>query len=342
MKNIIALSVLFGLLSFVVSQAKADEVNNMCPDAGLLTGKLITDICWDCIFPIRIAGATMGGGGSSDVPPGASDEMFCNCEDGWGMPDPGVAFSMWMPSRVVELVRTPGCSMALGGVELPLTDQRQLGMRGDGEGDDSSLGFYHYHTYAFPIIYMLEMFTEDRCFSDGYLDFDIMYMSELDPTWNNEEIAFFTHPEAAAIANPAAVGACAVDAAAAAVDYPLDELFWCAGSWGTLYPFSGYTWGDYSVAHQTAHLASKALASQHRRGLAWRTKGEDAMCEAVIDPVFPKTQYRLGMFYPLAQTDYAPVIGESTFSWGEHRQIPGTGEDALYVLYNWKDCCMTW
>jgi len=27
-----------------------------CPDAELFSGKLITDICWACLFPIRIAG----------------------------------------------------------------------------------------------------------------------------------------------------------------------------------------------------------------------------------------------------------------------------------------------
>jgi len=324
----------------MINNANAQEQNNWCPDAGLLSGKLITDICWDCIFPIRIAGATMGGEGT--VPPGASDEKLCRCDDAFGMPQFGVGFSMWMPSRVVELVRYPGCSMAMGGVELPLSDQRQLGTRGNQNIDDTSLAFYHYHLYAFPILFMMELFTEEKCFSDGFLDFDIMYLSEVDPTWNNDELAFFTHPEAAAVANPAAIGACAVDATAASVDYPMDELFWCAGSWGHLYPLSGHTRGDSSLARQTAHLATRAMAAQHRRGMAWRTKGEDAMCEAKIDPIFPKTQYKLSMFYPVAQTDDSAVIGESTYKWGEHRQIPGVGEDALYVLYNWKDCCMTW
>ncbi|MFP4280889.1 MAG: conjugal transfer protein TraU, partial [Halochromatium sp.] len=41
-----------------------------CPDAELLSGKLITDICWSCLFPVRIAGMPIGGG---RVPEGASD-----------------------------------------------------------------------------------------------------------------------------------------------------------------------------------------------------------------------------------------------------------------------------
>ena len=30
-----------------------------CPDAELFSGKLITDICWACLFPIRIAGLSI-------------------------------------------------------------------------------------------------------------------------------------------------------------------------------------------------------------------------------------------------------------------------------------------
>jgi conjugal transfer pilus assembly protein TraU len=25
--------------------------------------------------------------------------------------------------------------------------------------------------------------------------------------------------------------------------------------------------------------------------------------------------------------------------WGEWRTIPGAGEDALYILWRWQDCC---
>ena len=28
-----------------------------CRDSQLISGKLITDMCWDCVFPIRVAGS---------------------------------------------------------------------------------------------------------------------------------------------------------------------------------------------------------------------------------------------------------------------------------------------
>lgn len=83
-----------------------------CPDAGLLSGKLLTDVCWSCIFPIRVAGLPLGSG---NVPSGASNKSFCLCEDNLGVPRPGIVTSMWEPARLIELVRTPGCSPSLGG-----------------------------------------------------------------------------------------------------------------------------------------------------------------------------------------------------------------------------------
>ncbi|CAE6908558.1 hypothetical protein ACOMICROBIO_EPCKBFOG_01861 [Vibrio sp. B1FLJ16] len=158
-----------------------------CPDAGLLSGKLLTDVCWSCIFPIRVAGLPLGSG---NVPSGASNKSFCLCEDNLGVPRPGIVTSMWEPARLIELVRTPGCSPSLGGIRLPLGDRRLQGGHGEGEYDTGDLAFYHYHYYAFPLLVMLDLFMDGNCNADGYMDFDLMYLSELDPTWLNDELAF--------------------------------------------------------------------------------------------------------------------------------------------------------
>lgn len=33
-------------------------------------------------------------------------------------------------------------------------------------------------------------------------------------------------------------------------------------------------------------------------------------------------------------------IGETAFTWGTWRQVPGKGEDAVYLLWQWVDCCV--
>ncbi|MFZ6765074.1 TraU family protein [Roseomonas sp. WGS1072] len=317
------------------SEAAAD-----CPDSQILGTAMITDICWECIFPIRVAGATMAAGGS--VPRKATDQIACLCSDGLGVPHPGITVGMWMPSLLLELVRAPGCSPSLGGINLPGFDPLFRGGTGDNTYNDGDGAYWHYHTFAFPVMAMLELFVEADCLAGGMQDFDLLYISELDPTWSHAELAFFANPEAAVVADPAVQAACTADAAAALTDEPIDELFWCAGSWGGLYPFVGTALGPSSPVRATSLLATRALAAQHRRGLAWRTMGNDALCRGVLDPMIPKSQYRLSMMFPLPEANGNHPIGRSTFAWGEHRNIPGRGPDPVYLVWRWTDCCMTW
>ncbi len=308
-----------------------------CHDAGVIGAKLISDICWRCLFPIRVAGAAMDGVGGS-VPSGAVDDPLCACRDNQGVWIPGVTTAMWEPARLLEFQRVPGCSSVLGGIRFPFarTDQGHHG--GDG-GDGGDGSFMHYHYYAFPLLIMLDLFVKPSCHADGYVDLDLMYLSELDPTWNDDELAFFTNPEAAAVANPVAAAACTADAVAATAGRPSERLFWCAGSWGTLYPLSGRQNGGKGVIRDSALLGARVLAALHRRGLAWKTMGQEAMCRAVIYPTLPKTQYKFTLLYPVPETRSAHVIGESALTWGIARTIPAIGQDPVYTIWRWHDCC---
>jgi conjugal transfer pilus assembly protein TraU len=323
------------VLAFALARVPAQAADPGCPDAELFSGKLITDVCWDCLFPVRIAGIPIGGG---RVPSKATNQIGCSCNDALGVPHPGFTLGMWEPARIVELVHSPRCSPALGGIRLPLGSRRLLGTVGNAEGDASDGAFYNYHWYAFPLLILLDLFWDDRCNPDGYVDFDLLYLSELDPTWNSSELAFFTNPEAAFVSNPIAQSACLIDGAAATVGEPRDELFWCAGTWGWLYPFSGHQSARGRVK-ETSLWATRSLAALHRRGLARRTMGNDALCGAPIATFLPKTQYKFSMFFPVPETTRGHAIGESTLRWGMNRTIPAVGEDHLYILWRWNDCC---
>ncbi len=308
-----------------------------CQDAQVISGKLITDICWDCVFPIRVAGIPMNAG--SDTPPSkAVDSPLCLCQDDLGVPHPGITTSMWQPARLVEFQRVPGCSSVLNGVRFPF-DRINQGNHQKGGKQGMQGTFMHYHYYAFPLLTMLDLFTNPGCVSDGYLDLDMMYMSEVDPTWNNDELAFFANPEAAAVANPLAIAACPADAVSSTAGNPIDSLFWCAGSWGLLYPLSGNQYTMSSVVKNTSLLKVKVLAALHRRGLAHRTMGDDAMCEGMIDVTLNKEMYKYTLLYPIPETHDAHVTGESTFTWGMGRTIPAIGQDLIYTIWRWNDCC---
>lgn len=55
------------LLLFSFSANSQDFV---CKSANLLGPKLITDICWRCIFPMKLAGATMNPFNATKEDPG--------------------------------------------------------------------------------------------------------------------------------------------------------------------------------------------------------------------------------------------------------------------------------
>lgn len=90
-----------------------------------------------------------------------------------------------------------------------------------------------YLMYFNPLL-ILQLLLDFSCLRK--LPLDIAYMSELDPFAQSDELSLFAFPETLLFANPAAILACAADAIAATAGSPIDALFWCAGSWGQLYP----------------------------------------------------------------------------------------------------------
>ena len=96
------------------------------------------------------------------------------------------------------------------------------------------------------------------------------------------------------------------------------------------------------MPRNTSLLATRAFAAMHRRGLARRTMGEDALCQAQIEPFLPKSQYQLSQAYPQPEANGRHAVGESTFAWGEHRVLPAVGEDFVHLVWRWLDCCLTY
>lgn len=322
--------------SFISKQSSASS-DPGCYNGQVLSPKLITEFCWTCIFPLRVSGITLASG-DKPAPDKATNKPACMCFDNLGVPRPGITTSMWEPSRLIEFERVPGCLSALGGTRLGV-DRIFQGHYGNSDNDGNDNSFLHYHYYAFPLMNIMEMFYKQSCNADGFVDFDLMYLSELDPTWNNDELAFFASPEAAIVAGPIAAVSCSTDAVSSTAGKPIDSMFWCAGTWGFLYPFSGNQNGGKGVLRDTSLLTTRVMSSLHRRGLAHATMGDENLCSSSISPTMPKSQYKITMMYPRAETDSSHVIGESIWTWGVQRTIPGIGQDPIYTIWRWNDCC---
>ncbi|MGP9552142.1 MULTISPECIES: TraU family protein [Halomonas] len=338
MRTLMLLAATLTMMAGLPAPAYAQDVpggGKACHNAQVLGPKLITNVCWSCFFPIRVAGIPLNGSNSGH-PSGAASSPMCLCPGAMGIPTPGIVMSMWEPARMVEFQRQSGCSSVLNGTRLPL-DRLNQGSHGTSESlsnDDQK--FTHYHYYAFPLMSMLDLFSLGGC-TDGYLDMDLMYLSELDPTWNNSELAFFTNPEAAAVASATAQASCGADAVASTAGSPIDSMFWCAGAWGSMYPFSGHTAGK-TLMQATSLYKARVLAALHRRGLARQTMGSSAVCGAHTAPMIPKSQYKFTTFHLRPETSRAHAFGESSMFWGSARMLPGVS-DPIYLIWRWKDCC---
>ncbi|MEZ9309461.1 TraU family protein, partial [Vibrio cyclitrophicus] len=95
---------------------------------------------------------------------------------------------------------------------------------------------YHAHWYKYPVIYWLQLMQSTACMATDV--FDVAYMTEIDPLWDDDELSLILNPEALLFGNLAAQLACVPEAmlTSANVALPIDALFWCLGSQGSAYP----------------------------------------------------------------------------------------------------------
>jgi conjugal transfer pilus assembly protein TraU len=312
-----------------------------CPKVDVFS-MLFDQICWDGVFPISFPGFGPVGG---TVPDGAGsttgfDDTICNCPDKNGVPKFGFSAAFNNPSRMMEVVRTPHCYPLLGGAKFSNSFAGQ-GLKSNGKGEAADKGFYQYHYYAFPLTAMLELLDVPNCNSEGFVDMDLINMSEYNPAHSDDELAFFMTMESIVLGalSPICIADCA---SATFLEHPLEPLYFCAGCWGSLYPFTGNILTDKSMPRDTSLLTARALALMHRMGMAKKSMGNGAKCGGTVSPMVPKSQYKFSMIYPIAEAspDCTHVWGENTLKWGEWRNIPRTGEDAIYLIFKYTDCCL--
>jgi conjugal transfer pilus assembly protein TraU len=309
---------------------------------GKCTGRFVnplTDICWSCLFPMSVGGLdiwpSLAGRPDTDNP----DLPVCNC--GLRL---GIAMGFWEPVRLADVSMKPWCFVNLGGMKLdPGFDIGFKTIAGPSAvgGKAQNTSGWHVHWYAYPLIYWMEIVTDFLCLEAGSID--ILYITEIDPLWQDSELTAIINPEAVLFANPAALAACAADCAAATTRLPTDPLFWCAGCQGTMYPLNGNV--AASIGHvQASRLALSRFAYKlHRQLVAWGTMGSKGLCGKYLMPVMRKQQYRFQATNPNPQTSgrYACApIGASTTFMSAGQVYPAIGEDMGYLVWRKRNCCV--
>lgn len=292
----------------------------------------ITDICWNCLFPMTIGNVPVFPGIAPDTENPSMPIQICQTGILFRI---GLAIGYWEPFALTDVTRSPYCMVNLGGFNLNIG---KMSGGTAGQSDKEAPGaFYHVHWYKYPLTYWLNIITSAGCLQAG--DMDIGYLSELDPMWEDSSLSSVIAPEAFVFANPVAQGACAADAIASAFNKPLNALFWCAGSQGSMYPFTGYTTNEFSPQASSVLLSERMAFKLHRQGMIMNSTGQNtAVCYEYPSPVMPKDRYRYQMVNMYPDTAMCHPFGRSVMHWQVGHASPASRKNFGYLIWRKRNC----
>src|SRR3990167_9230789 len=140
----------------------------------------LSDICWDCLFPLTIGHAELVKSHYPDTKNPSNPICICSTKLGQRL---GLTLGFWEPFALVDVTRKPYCMVNLG-VQMHIKNQGLGGSQMTSE--DGRGAFYYVHWYKYPVIYWLQILTSLGCMEQD--NFDVVFLSELDPTWNDSEL----------------------------------------------------------------------------------------------------------------------------------------------------------
>ena len=302
---------------------------------------LITDICWDCMFPMTIGGMPFNFGISgADYDTGASKLPVCLCIKNLFA---GTPIGFWEPRYMVDVTPTPGCMPLLGGVNInpPMNGEEYGAIKTNNSliGGRSQSAFMQLNEYVNPVMTALGVITQTPCLDNR--SFDVPYISWADPTWGDDSLAMILTPYAYPFAGIPSVASESPDAIAATAGFPFATLFWVAGSWGPMYPLTGNV-AAATTQEQVAHLlVARILAKFHAAGTQQTVAGQDALqsCGAMGVPqlVMDKRQYKTSRTYPFSDNLCTPI--GRPLAYQELGSSRPQDKDYGYFIFQRKDCC---
>lgn len=318
--------ILLPLLLVVSNSSSGTE----CPTTAI---NALSQINFSCMFPIRIGGTVTGGADKGDSDSTSSPVCVCDLDGGLRY---GLNVQMWEPARLIDTVSDPFCLMPLGKKLGSEGYEGKLSGSANTVAAESSFSA-QLHFYQFPALAMLDLFTDIECLEK--MEFDITLMTEFSAAWQNDLLAMVMHPEAVLFANPVSLMACAADAAGSSRNKPINELFWCMGSWNTtVYPLGGTISGsDYIEGN--AGLAARGIYMMGRLGLM-RDSSESG-CYFTYRPIWKKDSYRLQMVAPTADMG-CHSIGKSSLLWGAGKHPPVGHDNFMWMMFRKMQCCMSY
>lgn len=347
-KMVIVVLLLLGSLGAMIP----DEAGAVCnADYDVMLNAMGTT-CWECVFPISMSGFTLMNTGEDNVDPaigpgvaGYYPPELCGCICIAGVCITGLPIGLFMPTNLVEAVHDPFCFPSLGMNLASAYTYIGAGSETTQLDDELNHGVFHVHYWLYPLWYLIGIWTDIGCANYSGTEADIVFMSELDPTWTDDIMNLMLFPEALLIANPIALTACAADSLAASITFPIDALFWCAGSFGYLYPPDGNVSGAGTDLGAAALTMSRMLAKLSRVGFEFYTAGNGAeICRDYPTGLIVKSQYKFQLMAPIPNVGVGgpccSPLGRTLMRWGLGKTIPAVGEDFVWLIWKLQRCCL--
>jgi len=287
-----------------------------------------TDVCWSCLFPITISSASINWGHQDYE---KYNKIICACP---GLPPTiGIPITFWEPTRLVDVTRTPYCLVGLGGIGIGSNTVKKHGTVGT--INDTKYSFYQVHWYIYPLLYWLELLTDFTCIEKSQLD--VGYITEFDPFWNDDEWSYVMNAEAGLFSSPVPQLACQADCLNSSFRTPTNQLFWCAGCLGSLYPLNGTVAHHVGAVQASSLLLTRIIAKFHKFMMMQGYDADD-FCTGRFAPFLEKTLYKYQMVYPVNSECVA--LGKSDLLWGVGKSFPYGGEDFCYLVWKKRKCCL--
>ena len=287
------------------------------------------------ILPIKFAGVTLMQGASPD-PVDESNSPICKCF----LPFPrlGLSLSFHEPLAVIEVTNIPNCSPIIG-TAIPVPSIGGNSFQSINKSNTQNHESYQVNYVRYPLFYYTRKWVDVACLTKDR-SVDYLYLSTIDPMWQNDTWSALIHPDSYLFANMFAQMACIADAVTSQFGYPLDPLYWCFGSWNQTFPLTKSTAGITSP-EAAMGIAARMLFKLHRQFMLWGTVGKAGVCQFYPMPIMQKSQYSMYPVYPIMSYPLRIPIGRTGFLWN-------FGQDAPFVnTHNWaimvyrkRNCCV--
>jgi len=259
----------------------------------------------------------------------------------------GLKTTIVEPIGMIESSLTPWHFIGLD-IKLDKSLDRKQGVS---RGDNGS--FRHAHFIIFPVLgYTLGLVQDFFCFERANI-FNIAYLSEVIPAYNNDLIALIEETSKPVsriwFGNPVAELACSADCVSSTLGYPSNSLYWCDGCRGSV--GAGDTgWAGSSNPYEAAEsIAFRVINRMHSYGGMVKTKEsffaynpggshlKSTLCKARYFPLIVKDQYWLQLAKGGKGWD-AENFGKIRFNY-DFKAEPGDEDSAFFWLWRQRDFC---